>query len=374
MVPLLWVCERATPRAAFLWGWTCGLAFFATSLSWVTISMSQYGKLPWAVSDGLMLALCSYLALFFGAFGLGFRAWVRQFGLWGALLAPLLWVSLEMVRGRLFSGLPWSLLGYSQYRFLDIIQISDTTGVYGVSFLLALSNVALWGLLRRQRRGFFLAAFFLGVLAAAWAYGRMRLSENMVDPGRTIPVGVVQGNISMDQKWDESFRGETLKIYGRLSHRAAGLDSERPHLLVWPESAAPFLFEVDRAGREELLRTVRNEGAFLLFGSPAVDFSRHGSPLLYNSAYLVSPQGVTLSRYDKIHLVPFGEYVPLSGILSFVGKMVEGIGDFRGGTQYTLQSIDGTPFGTVICFEVIFPELVREFVGSSRPGLLERAG
>jgi len=361
LVPLLWACGRARRRDAFLLGWLSGMAFFSTTLHWVTISMSLYGKLPWPASYALMLLLSSYLALFFGLFALGFSAWTRRFSLAGPLSAPFLWVALEMLRGRLFSGFPWALLGYSQYRFLQIIQISDAMGVYGVSFLLVLSNVAIWSIVTRRPAAVALAAVFLVGLGGTWGYGQMRLSQTMIDPERTISVGIVQGNISMDQKWDEKFRGETLKIYGRLSHQIAG-SLPTPALLVWPESAVPFVYELDPPDREEVVRVSRTERDYLLFGSPAVTFLKQGAPLLHNSAYLLSPQGSILARYDKIHLVPFGEYVPLSGLIWFVNKMVEGIGDFQSGRDYTLMSVDGTSFGTVVCFEVIFPELVREFV------------
>jgi apolipoprotein N-acyltransferase len=337
------------------------MAFFSTTLSWVTISMHLYGKLPWVPSYALMFLLCGYLSIYFGLFSLGFRWILDRFGLPGLLFAPLFWTALEMVRGRILTGFPWALLGYSQHRFLQIIQISDITGVYGVGALIILSNAAVWALLSRRRAGAVVAIVATVCFLSAWTYGVVRLSQEMVDPNKMTAVSLIQGNIEQDRKWDEKFRGETLGIYERLSLETLG-GSGGPRLLVWPESAVPFLFEREPRYRQQIARFAKRESDYLLFGSPSVLFASDGSPTLYNSAYLLSPEGAILGRYDKIHLVPFGEYVPLSKPLFFVNKMVEGIGDFQSGNDFTLMSVGGIPFGTVICFEVIFPELVREFV------------
>ncbi|HET6371198.1 MAG TPA: apolipoprotein N-acyltransferase, partial [Nitrospiria bacterium] len=212
----------------------------------------------------------------------------------------------------------------------------------------------------RRRSGAWQVALFFLLLAGTLLYGKARLSEEMIDPTREVGVGVVQGNINQDQIWDERFREKTLGIYERLSHHLLG-ETRGTRLLIWPESAAPFFFQQEGIDREKVVRLAQEEGTYLLFGSPSVAFSGSG-PVLYNSAYFLSPRGTTLTRYDKMHLVPFGEYVPLSHVLFFVNKMVEGIGDFQSGTDYALMTLPDVSFGTVICFEVIFPELVRKFV------------
>lgn len=338
------------------------MALYTVTLSWVTISMHHYGKLPWAVSYLLMTLLAAYLSLYVGLFALGFRWASDRFGVRAAMLAPFFWVALEMLRAHLLTGFPWALLGYSQYRFIHIIQVADLTGVYGISFLLVLSNVALWALFTRQERRVHVAIIAMVCTVGALVYGTRRLSEELIDPNRGMVVGVVQGNIEQDKKWDKQFQEETLHIYERLSRQILNVSENSPQLLVWPESAAPFLFEQDKGLSDKIVQFVQKEAVDLLFGSPSVTFPKQGGPLLYNSAFLLSPQGITVGRYNKIHLVPFGEYVPLSGILFFVSKMAEGIGEFQPGSDYTLMSVGGVPFGTVICFEVIFPELVRKFV------------
>jgi apolipoprotein N-acyltransferase len=200
-------------------------------------------------------------------------------------------------------------------------------------------------------------AVFL-LVALDLGYGAFRLSEDKASEPPSLRVGVVQANIPQDVKWDARFRQETINRYERLTHDLA---SQSVGLVVWPEAAVPFLFEEDKPFRQQVIESVRADRVPLLFGSPAV--TTVGNRLrMYNSAYLLSADGQVMGRYDKMHLVPFGEYIPLQKLLFFVDKMVEGIGDFLPGRDYTLFKLPEAKFGTVICYEVIFPDLVRRFV------------
>lgn len=381
LVPLLIGIRDVTPRRAFYMGWLAGGVAFLGLLYWVTITMEQYGKVPWPATLPILLLLVAYLGLYPAGFS-ALLIWIRsKMDLPGVLLIPVIWTVLEWVRAHLLTGFPWVLLGYSQYRNLPMIQIADLTGVYGVSALIALVNAAIADGLRivdpsRRQRAFIsllVAALSLGL---TWSYGQWRLSGLAHAPPeaetRSLRVGLVQGNIPQDVKWDTRFRQETLRRYAQLTHTIAqeGLD-----LVVWPEAAMPFIFEDDLFFNQQVISLVQREQTPLLFGSPARSSTPAGEGIhrklsLSNSAYLLDASGHVASRYDKIHLVPFGEYVPLSPILFFVDKMVEGIGDFAAGKAYTLFPLPltthnsqlTTQFGVVICFEVIFPELVRRFV------------
>jgi apolipoprotein N-acyltransferase len=363
LVPLLFAVQNAPPSRRFLLGWLTGLVYFAGTLSWVTISMHDYGKLPWSVSYLLMLLLVAYLACYVGLFAIGCtfeKSWLR------VLWAPVLWVALEYARGHLLSGFPWAALGYSQYRRLTVIQIADFSSVYGVGFLIVLVNIALFRVFQIWQQGWKGPILWEGWIAGlllllTLAYGTRRLNEP-VDAEHAIATAVVQGNISQAYKWDEAFRNQTMETYKRLSQslltgEAGGI---RPTLIVWPESATPFFFQTERRDQMALRRFSKQEGVHLLFGSPTFERLFREQVRLLNSAYLLSPRGA-ITRYDKMHLVPFGEYVPMASLLFFVDKMVEGVGDFRPGREAVVMEMAGEKIGTVICFEAIFPELVRQF-------------
>ena len=370
-------------RQAFWLGWLAGIICSTGIMSWVVTAMNTYGKVPLVFSYGIMLLLTAYLGLYVGIYSAGvvwFRMLMPRYGLFAA---PCLWVTLELLRTYVLSGLPWSLLGYSQYRQLDVIQIADHLGVYGVSFLIVLSNVALAELylwlmplfrgFRPARLPWELVTTAAMLVSLSWAYSTSLIaSETMEHSKATLQVGVVQPNIDQAVKWDQAFREETLRRYDRLTESFGyGVD-----LVVWPEAATPFIYEREPVYQLQLVAMANRASAPLLFGSPAVRFDQERKPFLLNSAYLLSPDGELLGRYDKQHLVPFGEYIPLkSSLLFFLEKMVEGIGDFQAGPgptilSFQLKESDGVAparrvkFGVVICYEVIFPDLVRRIAGS----------
>jgi apolipoprotein N-acyltransferase len=393
LVPLHVALSEVRPRRAFWLGWIAGLIAFVGTMFWVVTAMHLYGKMPLVISYAVMLLLAAYLGLYVGLYAC-MLTWVRDnVPAVGLLAGPFVWVALEWVRTYAFSGLPWALFGYSQYQWLVTIQIADITGVYGVSFVIVLVNVALaevvlWILRHREtlfRKGAsrFRPATFgdfprtssiatVLICALMLGYGVVRLTSFAQDSDgaseRTIKIGLVQPNIDQGQKWDDAYRRQTMDRYARLTKEVAPGSS----LLIWPEAATPFLFEREVRYRLQVATLVHSQGVPLLFGSPALRYYTDGRPYLLNSAYLFSSDGDILGRYDKQHLVPFGEYIPLHRLLFFLDKLVEGIGDFAAGTIPTVLTVPesnrapgseaGTKFGVVICFEVIFPNLVREFV------------
>ncbi len=361
LVPLLLVLNGQPTRRRFFLGWLTGLAFFSCTLWWVTVSMRLYGGLPAVAAFAFLLLLAAYLALYIGLFAVGVGPTVVSSSPIGILAPALLWTALEYARAHLLTGFPWASLAYSQYRNLPIIQIADVASIYGVGFLIVLVNTAAASLLCDRWRGQRVNWKPLGIAACAvvatLGYGHIRLTQTMGDGA--ISVAVVQGNIAQDKKWDEDFRDETLDRYLRLSRSVM---PARPALVVWPESATPVFFQTDPTYQTALFDLVATGQFDLLFGSPAFDQEKSAGPAtLYNSAFLLSSTRSDIDRYDKRHLVPFGEYIPLGPLLFFVNKMAEGIGDFASGQTPTVLKAAGTQIGVVICFEVIFPEEVREF-------------
>lgn len=366
-VPLLVSLWGESGRQGFVRGYVFGLVYFFGTLYWIYHSINFYGGVSFPASISIVLLLCAYLSLYPALFAGIFAAMVRKTRLPALLIAPVIWVSLEFVRSYALTGFPWSSIGYSQYTFLHMIQISDITGIYGISFLVLAVNGAIADLFLLKKRVQDMPLFpsssiyaslsvLLVVLAATFLYGSWRLGQNR--DGHMIRVSVVQGDIEQDRKWDPAYQNEVLNAYFTLSRKAA---ESSPQLIVWPETALPFFFDYDRANTERLLNFDKGLGSDLLFGTVLVKQRSGEKVLLSNSAVLLDKEGKTVYEYDKIHLVPFGEYVPLKSILFFVNKVAAGIGDYVPGTKYLKAKTDFGSFATLICYEVIFPGLVRKF-------------
>ena len=367
LLPLHRVLIGATTGQAFLRGWLAGFLAFTGTMYWVVIAMHLYGKVPLPISVGLMLVLAGYLGLYVGLYAWGFVRLEQRWAAAAWIAAPCLWVSLEYVRTHAFSGLPWGLLGYSQFQWLPLIQIANITGVYGVSFLIVLVNVSLFFLFRwfwaeksqHPLRPWIPLASAVAAILGVWLYG---LNQLHLPPSERLTIGVVQANIDQAHKWDSAYRMETLERYRRLTEAV----SPKSDLILWPEAATPFMFEQEPGYRSLVTEMTKDARVPLVFGSPALTRASDGTPYLLNSAYILNPAGEITGRYDKQHLVPFGEYIPLERILFFLDKLVVGIGDFQPGPGPTLLSFTRgsdqrqTRFGVAICYEVIFPDLVRQ--------------
>jgi apolipoprotein N-acyltransferase len=366
LVPLFLALEGTTPSAAAWLGYAAGLSFYLATIWWVINTMTTYGRMPLLLSLVALLLLCGvlagYTAAFAGLLVLG-RRWLRSPRGIEPLSAAGLWVALEFLRTHLFSGFPWALLGYTQYRQPTVRLLAAATGVYGISALLLLVNGAVAGLLAlwleareewiRWRAALLPVGLAALALVATVAYARLLWR----DPtgGAAIRVGLLQGNIDQSLKWDRSYQTATLDIYERLTRRVA---AAKPGLIVWPETAIPFFLQREPELAARVYRLAEETGVPMLVGSPDVgDDGR-----LYNTAFLLGRDGRIQGRYDKRHLVPFGEYVPLHQVFFFLDKLVVGIGDFGRGQRATVFSLNGTRFSVMICYEAIFPDEVREFV------------
>ena len=388
LVPLLLAIRNVRPGTAARLGLLAGMVHYVSLLYWVVIVLGRYGHLPlWVSLPALLLLslyMSSYLALFCAIIS---RAW-QQREILVVWLAPLLWVGLDFIRSFLFSGFPWQDLGYSQYQALLLIQTADLTGHFGITFNIVLVNsvtalfFVLWSANRsavqasepvltlRLRRAWFYAILpvlfmILGILV--YNVIRYRQVEQVIAASPKMKIAVVQGNIEQDQKWSPAMRLETIEIYTRLSEQAIAGKSGRPDLLVWPETALPFLINDNPYYRRLKKALITKHKTCLLAGAPFYKEvedkkSQQARKLLsYNSAYLFTPAGDIGGRYDKQHLVPFGEYVPLSDYLQLPGPLVENIGNFSSGKGGRPLSCGDAEIGVLICFESIFPKLARDW-------------
>ncbi|MBI5644424.1 MAG: apolipoprotein N-acyltransferase [Deltaproteobacteria bacterium] len=367
-VPLMYALESegAKAREGFVLGLVFGFVFFLGTMYWVVHSMYYYGGVPIWISIVVMLTLVLYLSVFPAVFGLVYK--LTNFSkLLKIIAVPLIWVALEYLRGHLFTGLPWVLTGYSQAHYLPVIQIADTTGVWGVSFIVLAVNTAVLEnavfLLKRKGRlplGESLVALALLVSVTSYGVMRIRQTDSELPYWNGIRAAVTQGSIDQSIKWDVKYQDATLNIYKDLSLKAGRLGAR---LIIWPEAAIPFYFEPDKIKKGMVGDAAKETGSFILTGSPSYNYNLTANRIDYfNSAFLLSPAGEPVGKYDKIHLVPFGEYVPLKRFLPFIKKLTVGVGDFSEGPGPNPIRFEGGGIGTLVCFESIFPEIAAGFV------------
>jgi apolipoprotein N-acyltransferase len=346
-------------RRGFMLGLVTGGVHFAGTLYWTSNTVATFGGLPWLVAIPVAGLLVFYMSLYVAAASAATAVMVQRFGATGLLLAPAAWVATEYGRAHIFGGFPWIPLGNAVVTLLPIAQIASFVGVYGLSWLLALLNAsfAIAAVTTGKRR---LAAVALAValVAVPSLWGAARMNDNQLTrSGEPITVGLIQGNVPQGEKWDP---GRATEIFGRylaMSRQAAAAGAR---VLLWPESATPFYFDEDAAGAEAVRRLVRETGVQLLFGTDEIE---RGSPArYYNSAFMLDGGGATAAVYRKIHLVPFGEYVPFGTLLTFVGPLIESVASFSPGERVTMLPVNEHMATTAICYEVVYPHLIREGV------------
>jgi apolipoprotein N-acyltransferase len=316
--------------------------------------------------------LVAYLSIFPGIF-----AWIearlfRAVGTRALLLAPFVWVATEMGRTYIWDGFPWELLGYSQVTVLPVVQVASVVGVYGLSALIAtVSAAAAYAALERNAQrwqpGVVIAALVFA--CAIWGAARVR-AQALMRGGSPIRVAVLQGNVPQEQK-DEAYRGDRVLMdaiaqrYIDMTREAIGRGAG---FILWPESSTPYYYEQDVVRGDAVRRLAREAHVTILLGSDqiepvrAVAAGKAPEARYYNAAFLVRPDGSTGAIYRKIHLVPFGEYVPLKRLLFFVGPLVEAVSDFSAGRDPVLLPVAGHVASTAICYEVIYSSLIRSFV------------
>jgi apolipoprotein N-acyltransferase len=364
LVPfLLLVASARTGKEAARWGMFAGTLANLPLFYWIAYTVAVPGNLGWALGGAAAILLSAYVGIYFSLTA-GVVARCRNaYGEWGLLAFPAIWVGAEYARSTLFTGFPWMLYGYAFSGNRYLLQAADLAGVEGIGFLLAAVNLLLYIAATRLARGergraLLAASGAVAVVSFCFSYGLYRFHEMRSDAGSpAITVGIAQGGIDQSIKWDPARQMETLEIYARLSREAKTLGAE---VIVWPETAAPFFY----GWEPELNPLVDNVAAEnrvpILFGAPWFDPSDGGK--YYNSVFHLDRNGVAQGRYDKRRLVPFGEYIPLRKILFFMKKLTVGEEDFSSGTGPSLFRVEGTQVGATVCYEAVFPAIIRESV------------
>ncbi len=364
----------ASPGQAFLLAYICGIFWYAGTCYWIYSTMRQYGGVNAPAATGILILFCLYLALYHGAFGLlisliAKRAHVK----WVFVLAPAVWVAVELARTRI-TGFPWDLLGIAQVDNVSLARIATVTGVYGISFEIMLVNTAFAAafLVRREKR----KQLLLASLAAVAVLQAVRWIPAPAFPSSRTAY-LVQANVPIldGADWTKEYFAQTLRELSQISLDPGSVNAPipsdsatqatsaiHPDLIVWPESPAPF-YTSDPIFRNVVSNVAREANTWVLAGSIGIRNASANADRpteIYNSGVLVSPQGDLTARYDKMHLVPFGEYVPFEKLFAFASGLTKEVGAFSRGESRQPLDAGSTKLGVFICYESIFPDEIRQ--------------
>lgn len=373
-VPLFLTVRSVSPRRAFALGFTAGLFHYAVSQFWLYQAIHNFGGLSPVMSVLVVLLLFLVLSAYFGLIFL-LSQWVcKRLNLTTLWIRPFFWVAIEYLRHYWpVHGYPWSQMALSQGGILSFIQIGDIFGAFGITFLLVLSNEVLTSVVERWKGRYtrpaliylFLALF---LILGNFAYGIFKLKSSDVPPDAEIKIGIVQGNISQENKWD---RSKIQKIIHTFREGTQKLEQQGAELILWPEASLPYTVRYDS---DKLPFEFGNEKADLLLG--AITYSKNhmgmgraGRPS-HNSAILLNSESEILDHYHKRTLVPFGEFVPYREILFFAKKMVSEVGDLQPGPAFRPIQYGPYRLGILICYEDIFPYISRTMVADGANALI----
>jgi len=388
-----------TPGQSALLGYLAGFIWYLGNCYWIYQTMHLYGGLAKPVAAGILVLFCLYLGLYHALFGFLVGA-IRRSPLTRnqvLALAPFAWVAVELARARI-TGLPWDLLGIAQIDNPILSRLAPCTGAYGLSFVIALLNsIWLMRIVLRERRYLRPMLTLAGVvLFVAYVFALHQLSQAQPSPA-TATATLVQENLEVGaaSTGPEPTKEELLAAFSTLSEHPSptflagipelpgtpevvllhkntspnipeGADQTQtwePHtdLIVWPESPAPFE-ESDPAFREAMSALASKAAAPVIVGNIGIDrINNQRGYNLYNSADFVTPDGIFTGRYDKMHLVPFGEYVPFKQFFFFAKSLLNEVGTFDPGQHQQLFSTGGHKYGVFICYESIFADEIRHY-------------
>jgi apolipoprotein N-acyltransferase len=360
----------ATPWQGFVLGYVCGILWYLGTCGWVYGTMKQYGGVPAPIAVLILILAAMHEALYHGLFGFLVAVVAGRDGSQRRALAaaPFLWVVAEFALTRI-SAFPWELLGYAQTANPTLTRLATLTGVYGLSWEIMLVNSV------------FAAAFLVSRERRKWLLVAASGAAAILQAGQWIPSApppaaadhtalLVQQNIPIQADWTRDYFENTLRDLTSRSVKAAAdarpagkADLGKADLTIWPESPSPF-YTSDPLFQNAVGAMARQAQTWVVAGSIGVESAMHSGgqeSKVFNSAALISPQGEWVGRYDKVHLVPFGEYLPFPRLFSFAGGLTKEVGEFSRGTSRLPLDAGSRRLGVFICYESIFPDEVRQF-------------
>ncbi len=363
LIPLLALSAAAeSPREAARIGFAAGTLANLLIYYWIAWTVAIPGNLGWLLGAAAALSVSAFVAGFISGICAVHNYCLRRLGGFALWAFPFFWTLFELGRTHLFTGFPWMLLGYSLAGSPLLRQAADLAGTLGLGFLIAMVNVAAYRTItaigERNIRAIAVSCLVvIGIPVSMVLYGNLRLQSPK--GGRALPlrIGISQGGIDQNRKWDPANQEETISIYRKLTADAV---AQGARVVVWPETAAPFFYGWESALTELVDNVARTNATPIVFGAPW--FNPEGGGKYFNSVFYLNARGIPVGRYDKRHLVPFGEYVPLRHLLPFISKLTAGEEDFSCGTGPLLFGIDNTSAAASICYEAVFPEIIRESV------------
>jgi len=356
VTPLAYLAPRLDARTSWKMGWLAGVVAAIGRTYWITETLQLYGHLPLSLAIFTNGLLIFYLGIYTGVF-----VWIYRKIYSNSLIYPVigasLWILLEWVQSWMISGFPWFLIGYTQFQNLAFAQSASIGGIYGLSFLVVVISIYIaQAFSNRVNIRFALSATSFIILSHTWLVINIQKTEK-----QSLKVGVVQGNISQDRKWNGDQLNWTTNHYSSLTREIA---ENKPDLIVHPETAFPYYFN-DHANAiySKKIRTLVQEIKIpLLVGS--LQGSRNTSKPIYNRAFMLDKTGEISGFADKVHLVPFGEYLPFPTFFGYLGELTAQSGQFTPGTKHNVLSVPESTglAGIFICYESIFPEITRSLV------------
>ena len=354
--------STTSPRKTFGLGLITGLVYYCGTLYWVVSVMQTFGGLSPVVAFLVGLLLWSFLSLYVGLFALLVRYAVIRFGAPGLWLSPAFWVATEWWRSSVGLSFHWAALGASQATVVPIAQAASVVGVFGLSAIVALVSTAAAAVSVSRQAVHVRGALAVGALLVAIAVGGLvRVNRGgWLNDGDPVRIGLVQGSVDQEQKYDDRFQHAIIQRYVDLSRRAIQLGAQ---VVIWPESSTPFFFNPNVPLAAPIRRLAMETRTPFLLGTDVIEPKTADRPArLYNAAMLLTADGQVAQTYRKMSLVPFGEYVPMKSLLFFADKLVEGVGDFAAGTDPVVFDADGRRMSVAICYESVYPDIARTFV------------